>query len=192
MSGVAKLLAGLIFLCGMISVYGILGPVTPHQPPVLRYPIVLLLSFIATLVHELGHAAVAARMGATIERIKVLPFEYDVQRRKLGWSVKGDDEELGGYVAFTLDRIQVRWRMAMIALAGPAANLLLTLVLALGLWWFTPENPFQRGRIVPLATALAVISAAVALANLIPFRGSDGQVVWTAIRRSVAGRKRSS
>lgn len=132
---------------------------------------ILALVFVAVLIHELAHAAAAAAMGARVSRIVVVPFEYTLRPRKLGFlkhRVRGD---LGGYVSYTLDRIEARRRHAIVAVAGPLANIA-TGMAAAGI----PSLGDSRylSAVSAVATAFAILSVGMGLANLLPFDGSDG------------------
>lgn len=132
---------------------------------------ILALVFVAVLIHELAHAAAAAAMGARVSRIVVVPFEYTLRPRKLGFlkhRVRGD---LGGYVSYTLDRIEARRRHAIVAVAGPLANIA-TGMAAAGIPSLDDSRDLSAASAV--ATAFAILSVGMGLANLLPFDGSDG------------------
>lgn len=44
---------------------------------------------------------------------------------------------------------------------------------------------------IPLLHALAILSAAAGIANLIPFRGSDGAEIWSIVRERRVRRRRN-
>lgn len=102
--------------------------------------VIALLGFAATLVHEAGHAWMAARLGAQVLRIVVMPFEYDLVRRRFGWATRHPSMEVGGYVLYRFDTDDTsRRETALIAGAGPAASVALAAVLLpLALLWPTP------------------------------------------------------
>jgi Zn-dependent protease len=172
-----KLLAGLLFLVVMVAVYGAIGGSFPGDGGfLLRYGVVALLSFVAILAHELGHAAVVLLVRGRIRAIVAFPFSYRVVNRKLALKWRVRDGEIGGYVAYDLDRINARSKHAWIALAGPLANAALagamTIVAAM----------VRPGLAEALATALAILSCGMAVVNLIPFAGSDGSAILKAYR----------
>jgi regulator of sigma E protease len=117
-------------------------------------------------VHELGHFLVAKLMG-----VKVLRFSLGFGPRLLGFQ-RGETEyriaalPLGGYVKMAGDDPTVEvapedrgrgfleqppWKRLLIALAGPAMNLLLPLALFVGLIWA------QNGSQVPSAMVGTVV-----------------------------------
>lgn len=177
-----RALAILVFLVTAFGVVGVLAGYFPGDAGLIpRLAIDAVLAFVAVLVHELGHAATAWRLGADVRSIVVLPFELRLHPCKLRTKWKAGKGDLGGYVAYALDRIDARRKHLMIAAAGPGANLLLALVagLAARQWGLTSLAGTLLG-------ALAMLSAGMGLANLIPFKGSDGQHIVQGIR---AGRR---
>lgn len=175
-----------------------------------------ILSFIAIVVHELGHAAAVARLGGTVHKIVAMPFELRLHPRRLGLAA-GKGRDIGGYVTYSFDRRGTSRKEALVAAAGPAANFLFAALIAfvaipILTWWMSPaavprtmpvgflpsdaEIDAFRARwagfrtmqqIVAMLGALALLSLGMGIANLIPFKGSDG----SQIRRVVfAGRQR--
>jgi Zn-dependent protease len=74
-------------------------------------------------------------------------------------------------VTYTLDRIEARRRHAIVAIAGPLANIVTGVVAGSTL------TIAKRGGLPPgaaVATAFAILSVGMGLANLLPFDGSDG------------------
>lgn len=221
----------------IVLLFGIVAFAAMHQHGGLKSPIVILpslivLSFVATLVHELGHAWMARQRGAQVMRIAVLPFQFDAFTRHFGLASPHRDSEVGGYVLYAFEEIQESRRdSALIAGAGPLANLLLAAaVLLLAFAWPAPVDPFAVSSAAPvealktvpddwaitrtepqglpdnatmsrvlaeydtyrasearylagrgLAIALGILSLGAALANLVPFRGSDGYVLREAL-----------
>ena len=132
---------------------------------------ILALVFIAVLIHELAHAVAAVAVGARVSRIVVVPFEFTLRPRKLRFlkhRVRGD---LGGYVSYTLDRIEARKRHAIVAVAGPLANVV-TGMAAMGIP--SLDNARELSAASAVATSFAILSIGMGLANLLPFDGSDG------------------
>ncbi|NIJ18569.1 Zn-dependent protease [Sphingomonas naasensis] len=169
-----RLLATGLFMLTAIAAVGVLGEYFRGDGGfVVRIGVDLLLAFMVVLVHELGHAAAAIRLGGRVSRIAVFPFDYQVARRRLGMSRAMRGHEVGGYVAYTLDTIMARRKHKLIAAAGPAANILLAVVAGLASSFAEPKT-----LLATLAAALAILSFGVALANLVPFKGSDGSVLF--------------
>ena len=132
---------------------------------------ILLIGFVAVLIHELGHAVTANAVGGRVGRIVVFPIEFAVTSRKLRLVRHWGRGDLGGYVTYTLDRIEARRRHAIVAIAGPAANIV-TGVAAGSSFAIAAPGILPPGAAV--ATAFAILSVGMGLANLIPFDGSDG------------------
>jgi Zn-dependent protease len=132
---------------------------------------ILLIGFVAVLIHELGHAVVANAVGGRVGRIVVFPIEFTVTSRKLRLVRHWGRGDLGGYVTYTLDRVEARRRHAIVAIAGPAANIV-TGVAAGSSFAIATPGILPPGAAV--ATAFAIVSVGMGLANLIPFDGSDG------------------
>lgn len=132
---------------------------------------VLLIGFVAVFIHELGHAVAASTVGGRVGRIVVFPIEFVVASRKLQLVRSWGRGDLGGYVTYTLDRIEARRRHAIVAIAGSAANIV-TGVAAGSSFAIAAPDILPPGAAV--ATAFAILSVGMGLANLIPFDGSDG------------------
>lgn len=176
-----KLLAGVLFLVVMIAVYGAIGGYFPGDAHILtRYAVVAGLSFVAILVHELGHAAAVIAVRGRIKAIVAFPLAYRVATGRLTFNWRPRGGEIGGYVAYDLDRINARSKHAIVALAGPGANALLSAIL---IGFAGLDHP---GLPAALATALAILSGGMAVVNLIPFRGSDGSAILHAFRSRTA------
>jgi Zn-dependent protease len=195
----------IFYLIILLAVSGALGE--------LRWPgggltvclLIAVLSFVSILVHELGHAIAAMRIGADVVALVALPFELRFRPMRLGLAPRRKHRDLGGYVLF-VPPPGVTWRQAiLVSAAGPLANFaFVPIVLLLGAaatacfsaagsHWTTRPN----GGLLPsdaelaasihlasylraadasrlLADALAILSAGMGVANLIPFGGSDG------------------
>ena len=173
-----RALAILVFL---ITAFGVMGLLSEHLPGdsgfVARFAIDALLCFVAVLVHELGHAAAAHRLGADVHAIVALPFEYRTKQRRLRLKWRAGRADLGGYVSYTLDRIDARRKHMAIAVAGPVANLVLALLAG------TVSASIGTASIAgALFGALSLLSAGMGIANLVPFKGSDGDHIRQGFR----------
>jgi Zn-dependent protease len=133
---------------------------------------ILALVFVAILIHELAHALAAVAVGARVSRIVVVPFELTLRPRRLRLIRRRVRGDLGGYVSYTLDRIEASKRHAIVAIAGPLANIV-TGMAAGGVPSLDGVGSLSAGSAV--AMAFAILSVGMGLANLIPFDGSDGK-----------------
>lgn len=146
--------------------------------------VVAVLGFVAVLVHELGHALAAHRLGAVVVSIAVMFLRFDLASRR--WSLraplgKGD---IGGYVTYTfVERWWTSRKEALVAFAGPGANLAFALVLGM----VAPFVSTKSGASIP--SALFVVSLGMGVANLLPFKGSDGSVILRFLRLQMPRRR---
>ncbi len=181
--------------------------------------LLLAISLISVLVHEIGHAAMLRRLGGRVDEICVFGLSYDFQARRWRAGTLYEAQDIGGYVigAFDPDTATSRKDM-LVAMAGPAANMVLALILIalLGIAVLladpaiTPpailsgapdmavparlpgqaaieailadaDARMQAAYWASLAAAsaklLALASIGMAIVNLIPFRGSDGDII---------------
>jgi Zn-dependent protease len=148
-----------------------------------RLAVLLGLLFVATFAHELGHAAAVRWTGGQIKVFMVTPFRLQMKPRRLRLAMAGGRGDIGGYVTYTLDRIGARRGHAIIAAAGPVANILLAcgaMLVAVAVD-VSGQTWLVRRRYIALAEALAVVSMGMALLNLIPFKGSDGDQILHAL-----------
>lgn len=171
-----------------------------------------ILMFIVTLIHELGHAVAVSQLGGSIHKIMVFPFQFDVRRRRFGMATARHSGDIGGFVSYSLDRIETSKRHIIIAGAGPAANIA-TAALATLCWAMVAQAPARAvdftippsasldgnelsgSTIVALqpeghigeawATAFVILSISAGLCNLLPFEGSDGSQIVRRLRGSI-------
>jgi CBS domain-containing protein len=134
--------------------------------PGLRSFILMLLVLFAVVVHEVGHAAVAARNGIRVRSVVLLPIT--------GISLLDEQSQRG---------LDAR-REIYLALAGPAVNTALALALAVGLHFIRPETHlFQFPWLTPfdLPRSLVWSQIFVAALNLLPAYPLDGGRVLRAL-----------
>ncbi|MDT8758348.1 M50 family metallopeptidase [Sphingomonas psychrotolerans] len=173
-----RALATLIFLVTAFGVVGLLADYFRGDAALLlRLAIDLLLSFVAVLVHELGHAAAAWRLGADVHGIVVLPLELRLSPPRLRMRWRAGKADIGGYVSYSLDRIDARRKHMMIAAAGPVASMLLA-----GVAGLIGHLAGVTTLVGTLFGALALLSGGMGLANLVPFKGSDGRHLLQGFR----------
>lgn len=111
------------------------------------------LGFISTLVHEVGHAVAAWRVGYKVQRIAVLPIEFDLIHRRLTWaSVPGSD--VAGYVKVAPLPGAKRRDAIWFVLGGPLAEALLATVLFASLALSMPSTSMPSSRAVEIAAAV--------------------------------------
>ncbi|MFT3711577.1 MAG: site-2 protease family protein [Archangium sp.] len=142
--------------------------------------LLMLLTFGSVLLHELGHSLVALAFKIPVKDITLYP--------------------IGGVARLTA-RPRTPAQEFLVALAGPAVNVLLVVVLgALGAWWFGSEalleamaNAYSQQPTLLTLTALLVSSnAALALFNMVPALPMDGGRVLRAVLSSVMGPARAT
>src|SRR5580704_8087758 len=123
---------------------------------------------IMVLVHEWGHFIVAKSFGVRVET-----FSIGFGTRLCGWK-RGDTDyrisilPLGGYVKMAGDNpleerkgepdeflSKPRWQRVLIALAGPAMNIILAIVLVAGIYMDGSKEPAYLDRPMILAGVLA-------------------------------------
>jgi Zn-dependent protease len=148
--------------------------------PAFRIVLALLVTFVATLVHELGHALAARLAGAEIRAVMVVPFRLQFRPGRFTLAGPAGRGDIGGYVSYTLDRIGARRRHALIAAAGPAANLLLAGLADRAASMFASSGHYGW---TGWFGTLASFSALMTFYNLIPFPGSDGQHIVQSLRK---------
>ena len=116
----------------------------------------------AIFLHELGHYAVAKRLGYKLSRFCFSPYGFSLS-----------------YYNQTLDRDDEFW----IALAGPAINVFSAL-LTLGVWWLFPQTYF-------LLKEFVVASFVIAFLNLLPCYPLDGGRMFVCLSQRFLNEKKS-
>jgi hypothetical protein len=205
-----RLVAKALLLLTSVAMYGALNALHTRGEVLTSILLAALLTFVAILCHELAHAAAAHFVGARIRAIVALPFRLRLHPLRLDLIGRGGRGDLGGYVSYTLDRIDARRKHAIIAAAGPLANLVLALLAATMAPYL--DHPaaapvihgLRGGEILDdtqltalqaaiaadrrspwpiLLFAFALLSGGLGLANLIPYDGSDGDHILNLWRR---------
>jgi hypothetical protein len=169
-----RMIAQMLLLLTSIGVYGTLGALHATGGVLTSIVLVALLTFVAILFHELAHAAAAQMVGARIHAIIAFPFRLRFRPRRLDLIKRGGHRgDLGGYVSYALDRIDARRKHAIIAAAGPLANLALALLAGTMAPWFD-----HRG---PPPPPVQVVGPAGAGAPWVPPAGGDRPALHAAM-----------
>lgn len=137
--------------------------------------VLTLLTFASVLLHELGHSLVALAFDIPVKDITLYPI---------------------GGVARLGARPKTPGQEFLVAVAGPAVNVLLVFIIgALGGWWFgfdTLWNALEQVRaeqpsVVTLVALLISSNAVLAIFNMIPALPMDGGRVLRAVLSSLMG-----
>ena len=96
-----RLVATILFLFFYIPTWGYLSELVTGGGGV--WVMIGLLSFVAILVHELGHAVAARWAGARVINIVAIPFELRLRPLRLSWASTAPGRDIGGYVTYTFD-----------------------------------------------------------------------------------------
>lgn len=128
----------------LFFIFGLYFAVTGKVFSFLNYTLV-------ACIHELGHYFSSSRLGYELNRITLMPY---------GAVIRGETQSF----SYT-DEV-------LIALAGPAANLI-TAVFFVALWWFFPET-------YPYTELAVTASVTIALINMLPAFPLDGGRVMLA------------
>lgn len=132
-------------------------------------------------LHEFGHAIVAYKFGDLSVKEKgyltMNPIHYTHPILSLVFPIlimiMGGIGLPGGAVYIDMSVIYGKWRRALVSLAGPAMNLLLTLVLCLPFWTGLVNSDAKN--LLPTALALLIYFQLTALLfNLLPIPTLDG------------------
>lgn len=82
----------------------------------------LLVNFLATAVHELGHLLAGWSVGLCFKGVRIDPFRLRIDSGK--WKFKVRPRLFWGFVMMTLDRVRcVRRRLIIVTAGGPVASL---------------------------------------------------------------------
>lgn len=147
--------------------------------PLLPFLFVMLLVFVTTIVHELGHYAAAKWAGMTVTQVRFGRIEVVPQQR--GWRVRWNTQlkiQMGGFVVAACDsRRPMRPQVLFMIAGGPVANLA-TAAIFVALAWLWPSATAG-----PLAVVFAIFNASAGIINLLPTTrgfGSDGLrlLIW--------------
>jgi len=162
--GAARLLAAVIaFVASSIFVYtaGALGLILVFAVPL-----------IVVAIHEFGHAIAASTLGMNVSEISVGPIAYFPKLRRFGWNRRVFGYDVGGHVTYddSKGRYLTRSIDRLIALAGPAANLLSGGAAYITARFFLPDGVLMR-----LLIGFAFASLAALVLSAWPFRLASGR-----------------
>lgn len=112
----------------MLMAWGALDQLNLGRGALPIYPLVVVLTFLAIVVHEFGHAWAARRSDCNVRAVVALPFELTFRPLRLKMARYPKDREIGGYVIYEPGRSHTRRKAIFIAAAGPLANVVAALV----------------------------------------------------------------
>lgn len=112
----------------------------------------LCLSFIATMVHELGHALAVWGQRGTVIEISVLGLTYAPPSRRFALKALPKGGDLGGYVAYRPPAEDwTRRQYGIVAAAGPLADAALGLLALATSMWLAAPDPSLRAPVAIVA-----------------------------------------
>jgi len=190
------LVLGLAAAASMSATSAALHPLTQglRDPELVEIPTYIFLVFICIAIHEFGHVAAGKIAGWRIHSITVGLLSYVPEKRKFV-VVKRDALRLfSGFVTATPPP-DARWQgAALFILGGCIANFLLA---AMTLPFIDQlRKNWDSSTVLPaLLGSLAIVSATMGIANLIPFSGfaglrSDGMRLCELIVRRLSPARR--
>jgi len=180
------------FICGFATVilYASSLPIYGQDRFFLSLAIFAAGAFMATLVHELGHAIAAFIAGWRIIVFAVRPFLFHIPNRQFVTATKSQFAGRAGYVAAVpADRdVSTIKRWALFIAGGPAASFLFALYLvAIGKMLATMPAASAHIRVfTAICFGFAIQSACTGLLTLLPRRrpgksSSDGWKLYRAL-----------
>lgn len=135
----------------------------------------VLLTWAATLVHELGHVVAGLLMRLRFNGITVGPFVC--RRSRSGWRARLRPSLFGGYTYMSLDKVrQVRKRVAIFVLGGPVANLVTAISATVLFFVLFPGNGSSLAVLLLPLAFYAVLSFWIGIRNLLP-SAKDGRML---------------
>jgi hypothetical protein len=157
---------------GVASIIGFLGTLTfmfSATPWAILF--VFLGPTLAVLLHELGHAFAAWRLGMAVRAISVGPFVLRFKPTRLGMSDRALGHDVGGYVIYdeSAGRYLNRTSHGLITLAGPFANLIVAAVTYAG------GRLLDDGAAAALLMGFAFTSFAAFVLSAWPFTTESGR-----------------
>jgi len=135
----------------------------------------VILGFLVTLVHELGHASIGIALHMRLRAFMAGPFEFRIREGK--WTFRFNpvglltDAGATGVVPSTAN--QPSWHPLLMIAAGPAANLYAGLI-ALGFAWACSVSGGENLNYVYPLGLFAAFNFVSCIVNMIPIRAGCG------------------
>jgi hypothetical protein len=221
--GWIRLVAYLVYGTALFAAFGLIQSVARGELLIAAIMLVTVLTFIVTLFHEAGHAAAVLWLRGRVLVFSVGPICLKFRPLRISATPALRDREVGGFVTYSFQGWETMRKELAVAVAGPAANVVLALLAGLMTAAFIPErSPVQPQRIAVVADveresetfivaplpskeameraardrkskesrtfwiailqAVMMLSIGTAIANMLPFRGSDGEVLRRYMR----------
>jgi hypothetical protein len=147
-----------------------LGEPLPHG----RLFLALVLGFLVTLVHELGHASIGLALHMRLRAFMAGPFEWRIREGK--WTFKfnlaGLLTDAGATGVVPTTPTQPRWHPLLMIAAGPGTNLYMGLI-ALGFAWACSVSGGENLDYVYPLGLFAAFNFVACIVNMIPIRTGD-------------------
>ena len=149
-----------------------------------QYVAIVIVVIVSIVLHEIAHGLAAVRLGdnTPIESGHMETLNPLVHMGATSLILLAVVGVAFGAMPINPSRLRGKYAESLVALAGPAANLVLAIVatLALGLWFrFSPpdaENPVAANGMM-LLEKLGIMNVALMLFNLLPIPPLDGSRV---------------
>ncbi len=131
---IVRLCVDAAFLVGAIIVFAAASSFDVFSNFFSALAAIIAMSFVATTVHEIGHAWMAKKRGAEVEMIAVFPFGYSPRTRTLALIGRSGGGDIAGFVEHSFpDDCGTRKDEMAIAAAGPGAEFVFAAVLILSI-----------------------------------------------------------
>ena len=135
----------------------LLGGIHEYAPPTWGFfgtmLALLLLLFLVTFVHELGHALAARWQRGTILEVSVFGLTWSPGRRRLSWKPLPQGGDIAGFVhCLPPEEDWTRRQHAIVVAAGPLADAMLALMALAAVAWLSAPDPATR---MPVAKVVA-------------------------------------
>jgi hypothetical protein len=177
---------GMVIGAGLMELLAWTGGLHRENGPL----VFVLLLFVATLIHEIGHLLAGWAVGFRFRSIQIGPLRAHVEygNIKVGFSLKLTALGLAGIYAPRVHRL--RRRLLVFIAGGPAANLLSVPITAILVGYIFPSlaNSSAAGP----AMQFAMISVVFVMLSLVPFQSglaSDGARIEMLFRSPLLARR---